>query len=145
MDKKTVYFAHPMAHYDTDFEWECVRIIHQMLNTSEEQTPNIEIMNPNRKWLSSLYLNRKNSGDPDPFGIFREIVRGCDIIVGVSFFDGCIGAGVDEECLEGLRNGKKVFLISIKDGMKMFVPYHQAKGKVLTREETRQRKIDKVM
>jgi hypothetical protein len=139
MNKKSIYFAHPMSHYDTDFEWECIDVIFTMLNPTGTEGL-ISVMNPNQKWLSDLYKARKKSGDQDPFEIFREIARACDIIVGVTFMDGQIGAGVAEECRVGQESGKEVYLIFMHEGRKLLMPFlGLANYKVLTIEETRDR------
>ncbi len=142
VDEKSVYFSHPMAHYNSDLEWECIEIIIGMLTpVGEDPTEGmISIMNPNQRWLSRLYLARKNAGDEDPFEIFREIARSCDIVVGVSFLDGCIGAGVAEECETALEDGKDVYLIFFNEGRKLFLPLSSLDPyEVLSREDTRSR------
>lgn len=139
---KSVYFAHPKAHYDTDFEIECIEVILHMLipigsNILEKK---IEIFNPNQKILSKMYKERKDSGDSDPFELFREIARAADIVVGVTFFDGSIGAGVAEELIECLNNGKEAYLIFVDNGTKMFIPFiNQNHYNILSIKETRER------
>lgn len=148
IDRKTVYFAHPLSHYDTDFEWECIETIIQMLTpVTEDPTEGyINIMNPNQQWLHNLYVARRESDDDNPFEIFREIAISCDIIVGVTFFDGAIGAGVYEEMRVCSANNKDVYLIFIDDGRKLFIPIiNMSNYKVLSIEETHQRKVDGVM
>jgi hypothetical protein len=114
---RKVYFAHPLVHYDEEIETECIFSILTMLGED------IEIFNPNQSWLSDLYKARKKAGDEDPFEIFREIARVHDIIVGSTFLDGIIGAGVAEELMEGIRNGKDCYLIYIHKGVKLFLPF----------------------
>jgi hypothetical protein len=139
---KVVYYAHPLSHYDTDFEWECVEtILHMLTPIGEDPTEGyIHIMNPNQRWLSNLYKNRTNG--TDPFEIFREIVRSCNAIVGVTFFDGTLGSGVAEEMREGLRNGIPVYVIFIDDGKKLFMPVSDIAMpgyRILSRVETRKK------
>ena len=122
---KTVYFAHPKAHYDTEFEMECIEIIVNMLTSigSNPLYPHIEIFNPNQKIIGNVYKARKESGDRDPFEFFREIARAADIVVGVTFFDGSIGAGVAEELDEASKNGKDCYLIYVDNQTKVFIPF----------------------
>ena len=121
---KVVYFAHPVIHYNTEFEWECIETIVTMLTPIGEdpREGNIQIMNPNQQWLQNLYQNRKADNHEDPFGIFHEISKSCDIIVGCTFFDGVIGAGIAGEMKIGLENGKDVYLIFIQNNKKLFFP-----------------------
>jgi len=135
-DIKTIYFSHPKVHYNEDIEMDCIVIIGIMIDADED----IEIMNPNQKWLSDLYMERKKAGDKNPFEIFREIARSCDIIVGVTYTDGVIGAGVHEELEEGLKAGKDVYLIYMNKYIKLFLPYaSQNIYKVLSIAETSKR------
>jgi len=131
---KTVYFAHPKVHYDEDIEIECIISIVSMLG--EE----IDIFNPNQKWLGDVYMARKEAGDENAFEIFREIARAHDIIVGATFMDGIIGAGVAEELVEGVKNGKDCYLIYINKGIKLFLPFSTLNHyTVLNIEQTRKR------
>jgi hypothetical protein len=146
MMKKTVYFAHPKVHYDTDFEIECIEIIVNMLVPigADLLKPSIEIFNPNNQILSNMYRARKDAGDPDPFEVFREIARAADFVVGVTFFDGSIGAGVAEELTEALNNGKETYLIYVNNvnKTKMFIPFiNQSHYVVHSIEETRARTL----
>jgi hypothetical protein len=114
---RSVYFAHPLVHYDEEIETECIFAIVSMLGED------IAIFNPNQKWLSDLYKARKAANHKDPFGIFREIAKAHDIIVGATFMDGIIGAGVATELKEGVENNKDCYLIYINKGVKMFLPF----------------------
>ena len=152
-EEKTVYFAHPISHYNTEFEWECIETIYNMLMPigADPTDGLISVMNPNQKWLSDLYQNRRSKdglADTDAFEIFREVARSCDMIVGVSFFDGALGTGVAEEMREGLRNDKEVYLLLIHDSKKLFFPVSDIAMpgyKILSRKQTRLRKTNGVM
>lgn len=145
---KSVYFAHPLTHYNTNIEYDCIEIMFYMLVPVGENLEEymMEIMNPNQEWLARLYESRKKLGDGNAFEIFKEIVRSCDIVVGSSCLDGSISAGVAEEMNEGLKCGKEVFLILFDKGRKMFLPY-MGSGiyNVLSIEETRNRIKEGVM
>ena len=139
---KVVYFAHPIVHYDTDFEWECINVILTMLTPIDEDPSHgyIHIMNPNQRWLGNLYKQRRDAGHKDPFDIFRQIAKACDITVGCTFFDGVLGAGVAEECKTAQENGRECYLIFVHDDKKLFMPFSGLAGyKVLSRDETRER------
>lgn len=112
MKMKYVYFAHPLTHYYTELELKCERRIRDYIN-------NAKVVNPNQKWISNIYLNRKANGCSDPFAIFKEMVDACDIVVGVTFMDGILGAGVHTECMRGYATGKKVFILK-PDTLKFF-------------------------
>jgi len=145
---KVVYFAHPMSHYDTDFEWECIdTIIHMLTPIGEDPTEGfIHIMNPNQKWLSTLYKRRLHAGDEDPFEIFREIATSCSMIVGVSFMNGDIGAGVAEEIKSCIEVGIPAYLIFLHAGQKLFMPVTNIdEYRILSRKDTRDRKEKGVM
>jgi hypothetical protein len=142
--KKAVYYSHPRTHYDTDLEWECINLIITALTPIGHDNSDgyIDVMNPNQKWLSKLYQKRKESGDNDPFEIFREIVRSCDIIVGTTFKDGTIGAGVAEECKVAQENKIDCYLIYLDYGKKLFMPFIGTEDYYIrtiedTREKTR--------
>lgn len=147
IDRKTVYFAHPITHYNTDFEWECMDVILNMLTPVGEDITegHVVITNPNQKWISDLYKSRKELGHPNPFGFFEEMAEAHDIIVGCTFFDGSVGSGVAKEMKTGLEKGKDVFMIFVCDGIKLFLPVSNMDlHKVLSLEETRE-KIKKGM
>ena len=144
MITKTVYFAHPKAHYDTDFEIECIDVIINMLVPigANPMEGHIEIFNPNQKIMGDVYKARKLAGDTNPFEFFREFARAADIVVGVTFFDGSIGAGVDEELTEAFNNGKETYLIYVSNGTKVFIPFiSRTHYNILSIEETRARTI----
>lgn len=144
METKTVYFAHPKLHYDTEFEMDCIEIIINMLIPVNDHIieESIEIFNPNQKILSDMYKARKEAGDADPFALFREIAGAADIVVGVTFFDGSIGAGVSEELTEAVKKGKEAFLIYVSNGIKAFIPFLDIGNyTVLSIEETRKRTV----
>lgn len=137
---RTAYFAHPISHYDDDIEWECIETIITMLTPVGKDVTEgwIHIMNPNQRWLSNLYERRLREMDEDPFDIFRQIAISCDVIVGVSFMDGSIGAGVAEEIKTCLLEGIPAYLIYINNGIKLFLPVSNIDNfKILSREETR--------
>lgn len=147
--EEVVYFAHPVVHYNTSIEYDCIDFIYQsfkptMMEEDDEYT--LHVMNPNQPWLQNLYNNRKKSNHPDPFEIFQEIARSCDIIVGTTFLDGILGAGVANEMEEGLKNRKKVYLIMFDNGTKLFLPY-MGSGiyTVLSIEETRKRNKEGIL
>ena len=144
MNYDVVYFAHPLTHYDNDFEWECINTILTMLTpVCEDPTEGkIHIMNPNQKWLRNLYVSRRDNGHDNPFDIFRQIAKQCDTIVGVSFFDGSIGAGVSEEMNTCIKEGIPAYLIFINNGIKLFMPITSLNNfRVLSIVETREKTV----
>lgn len=145
---KTVYFAHPVSHYDMDLERECIDVIYTMLSDCKNENSflnrtlvDVEIFNPNQQWLQNLYKNRKRKGHKDPFSIFTEIANACDITVGVAFIDGTVGAGVAKEVDSAVQKGKDVYMIYFEpDGRKLFSKFEDIKNfRVLSIEETREK------
>lgn len=146
---KTIYFAHPVTHYNKNIEIECIHIITTMLMPLEYADevddfdsigPEFEIMNPNQQWLQNVYQNRKKENHPDPFNIFREIASACDITVGCTFYDGILGAGVANEMKTALEDGKDVYLIFLDNGRKLFLPITSLDNfRILSIEETREK------
>ena len=136
MDAKIiVYFAHALSHYNTDFEKECESAIRRRF-------PDADIFNPNQQIVQNLYENRKNSGHENPFGIFDEIVKACDYVVGVSFHDGVLGAGVGKECMIGYKHCDDVLTLNHNFNFDYFFP---DSIKILSINETRQRIRDGVI
>jgi hypothetical protein len=129
MEKKLVYFAHPLTHYNTEMELKCERRIRDNFNY-------VEIFNPNQKWLQRVYNNRKKNGHKKPFDIFEELSEACDITVGVTFIDGVLGAGVAKECTRAYTTGKEVFIL-FPSTMEMIG--FNARLPSLSIEETRER------
>lgn len=138
-----VYFAHTLSHYDTELEWECIETIMNMLMPiGKEPTMNsgITLMNPNQKWLHTLYMNKKKYNEVDPFSIFIDIALACDIVVGSTFLDGSIGAGVAKEMEAAIKNDMPTYILYLADGVKMFMPCLDIDNyQVLSRKETRRR------
>lgn len=142
MEKKLVYYAHPMSHYDTDLEKDCIEIIWEMLGGGyDDEEVEIELFNPNQLMVDRHISRIIEEGNKEYFDFFRELVKSCDIVVAVTFKDGMIGSGVADEAMTGLKYGKKVFLLTFDDdGNKMFFLIDDIEeGCVLSREETRER------
>jgi hypothetical protein len=55
------------------------------------------ILDPNDEMLQKVYNNLKAMGNDDCFLIFKLIAQSCDHMIGASFTDGCLGAGVYHE------------------------------------------------
>jgi hypothetical protein len=142
MEKRLVYFAHPMSHYDKEIEFDCLEFIWCALGENDlHRKVEIEIFNPNQLFVQRHVERLREEGE-EYFDFFREIVKSCDIVVMTSFLDGKIGAGVAEEGTVGAKYGKKVFLLYFdEDGNKMFesVDPIDLDEITLTIEETRER------
>jgi hypothetical protein len=96
--KQYVYFAHPIAHYGTAHEAEC-------LDTIRKAFPSKEVINP-----GDLSIH----GEPAKIlgmRYFFELVRRSSVVVGASFRDGSWGTGTYAELMEGFRDGKDVYRI----------------------------------
>lgn len=143
LNQTCVYYAHPIVHYNTELEWECIETIMNMLMPiGKEPTikDGLTLMNPNQKWLGTMYRNRKKNNVEDPFAIFTEVVLACDIVVGATFLDGSIGAGVATEMKVAIENGIPTYILYLADGIKMFMPCIDINNyKVLSIEETRKK------
>lgn len=144
---KTLYFAHPMSHYNEDIEYECMELImHSFMPklTPDDTEGDIYLFNPNDPVLDKLYNNRFENNHEDPFSIFKEIVAACDYAVGVCYTDGAIGCGVAAELQVHIDAGKTVYLIffdpEFNDRKKFIMPVSSLENfRVLNRDETRQR------
>lgn len=139
MNKKLIYFAHPLTHYNKRIEKICEEKI-RIEGETHFGTDKIEVFNPNQEWLSRVYTTRKEAKHKDPFGIFEEITSVCDGTVGVTFGDEKIGAGVFKECMKSYNIGKPTYLLM--GASKFFVRFDPVNhhGKLaLSIEETRER------
>jgi hypothetical protein len=137
---KDVYIAHPKVHYNTDLEMKSIAIIAHMLSLNGLELQQLRIFNPNQAWLSKIYQERKANGDPDPFEIFREVARSCNIVVGITYLDGIIGAGVGEELNTAIKNGQEVYLLYLNESNVMFSPIKSLEEYgILSISETRKR------
>jgi hypothetical protein len=135
---KLVYFAHPVTHYGKDIEIECEKTIREEMKLHLESE--IEIFNPNQVWLDRLYKNRKLTRHPNPFEIFTEIVGVCDVVVGVTFTDGKIGAGVYKEMVSSDSNyGYPTYVLPADSKFVFEFNEKQISHLALTIEETRER------
>jgi len=134
MENKIVYYAHPITHYNTEHEIKCEKSIREKFN-------NVEIFNPNMKWLNRVYQNRKDEGHEKPFGIFQEIAKVADIVVGCTFEDGKLGSGVFGECVSAYSEGKEVYIMFYDMTLCLFSPMIES----LTIEETKERTNRKEM
>ena len=135
MEKKLVYFAHPVTHYNTKCENDCIREI--LIEAPNFIGKDIELFNPNQIWLDRIYTKRKNNRHEDPFGIFTEITSICDGCIGVTFIDGKMGAGVFRECMKSYQEMKPTYIMNLKEGFKIvsFSPSWES----LSINETRER------
>jgi hypothetical protein len=98
-ERTKVYFAHPMSHYNSSLEKDCLRVIQEML-------PNVEIVNPNRPEYQDGYLKEGS------FNYFLRIVQSCDAIAFVPYEDGEVGAGVFNELMTMLNKGGKIYQVT---------------------------------
>ena len=130
LNMKLVYFAHPITHYNKVIEQRCLEIIEKEFDGED-----FEIFNPNVTWLDRIYSKRKDDKHSNPFEIFTEIVAICDVVVGVSFMDGEIGAGVFKELQKAYDNDKETYIILGDMKMYPFSPGYEG----LTVAETKER------
>ena len=142
MDKKLVYFAHPLTHYGTKFEQSCEQTI---VGEFKLMGKDIIVFNPNQVWLDRLYTARKRDKVDDAFAIFEEITSVCDITVGATFHDGMLGAGVFKELKKSVQCGCPTYLLYGKEKTLMPFDLDVHKRMALTIEETRERIKEKVL
>jgi hypothetical protein len=90
-----IYFAHPVAHYNTDMETMCLRSI-------REAFPDAHIINPNGEGHTIAY---KQYG----MNYFKGIVSNCDAVAYAPFSDGEVGMGVFTEIMTMVDMNGKIF------------------------------------
>ena len=84
MNKKRIYFAHPINTYNTILEtWYFNKIFKPFLNE-------IEVINPNTEECQTGYAK---------YGMeyFKDLVQSCDSVYVLPFEDNSIGAGIHKE------------------------------------------------
>lgn len=142
---KIVYFAHPVTHYGEYEEERALNLIMESFGAFSDGEE-IEIFNPNQEWLQRLYNNRKKNNHPDRFSIFVEIVDACDIVVGSSYRDDMIGAGVAKELKKAYNNGNPTYIIMWEDciTIQKFI-FEEFSDSILTIEETRERIKERII
>lgn len=125
MTKLKLYFAHPMAHYDTSFEKECLKAIKKRYGRE------YEIINPNCDFHQKCC---------EHFGFehFVNFVKNCDAVVAVPYLDGKWGTGVWQEVLTA-ASSKKVYVgLKFQDTLEFF-NFNIYKVAPLSISETRER------
>lgn len=93
-----IYFAHPVSHYNTDYESACIRILQQVW-------PEAEILNPN----SDLHTENYRKGG---MNYFKALVSECDMLAFSTFNDGEVGMGVFTEIMAMCDKNGRVFQVS---------------------------------
>jgi hypothetical protein len=81
-----IYFAHPMAHYNSAYEAECMAEIGRKF-------PGVEIVNPNHWTYQESYEKAGGKG----MEFWNALAESCDMLVAVPFRDGEHGSGVWKE------------------------------------------------
>lgn len=107
---KRIYFAHPVNVYDTELEW-------QMLKVIQEAFPDVAIENPNQshhqigyaEWKKRLEGDKTKQGGMSYY--YDVVLPECDSCVGMPFLDGKFGAGVAGEMKFFLNKNQSVFYI----------------------------------
>lgn len=129
--KDQIYFAHPVTHYNEPEENTCFFVIKEYFSmvykqmnfahgeTKEQDGRWFQIVNPNQHWIQRRYNDLKeqqandeilDDGYADPFDFFNDLVKACQITVGVPILStGLFGAGVANEMRTSLKNGALVF------------------------------------
>lgn len=89
-----VYFAHPMAYYNTDIE-------RLMLEMIKMKFPYTELVNPSERVHADACKGKMQ--------YFETLVASCPIIVACAYPDGLYGMGVYRELNIGFYNKARLF------------------------------------
>jgi len=91
-----IYFAHPMCEYGTELEKEVIERIKEADIDEIRGVDDIEIVNPSDPKILREFkaFGKKNAMH---MKFFLDLVRTCDVIVGMPFLNGQWGAGVYAE------------------------------------------------
>ena len=95
----TVYFAHPVSDYGTQWEEDAMRAIRAC-----QDFEGWEILNPNRPGFEAGYRERGMQ-------FFIERCDECDAVVAAPFPDGNYGAGVGKEVFSFIMRRRPIYLI----------------------------------
>ena len=133
MDRRKIYFGHPINVYDSDLET-------FLLKKILEGFPEYDIENPNQNKHAEGYTNWKNKCGNGMEYYSQVVLPGCRAGVFLPFRDGAWGAGVFQEAKFLADQGCLVWIITL-DGVIEIADLD--KVKVLTVDETRLRIRDK--
>jgi hypothetical protein len=106
MEKKTMYFGHPVNFYNTPKESELLRII-------KEFFPDFEIENPNQPHHSENYQKWKIEKGKGMLYYFEKVLPRMDAGTFLSFEDGMFGAGVFGEAEWLYKKEKPIYEITV--------------------------------
>lgn len=92
---KVVYFARPKTQYPY-YSMKEDMILNAALY-GQDFPRNYQILDPDDPMLAQAYANLKAIGHPDHFTLFTLLATSADYIIGATFQDGVMGAGVANE------------------------------------------------
>lgn len=132
VNKKIMYFGHPVNTYNTFFEEELVNVI-------QKKFPDWQIENPNQQKHQDGYLDwKKKTGNGMDY-YFKEVLPSVDGGIFLPFADGRFGAGVFGEAQRvwNLKGG--VWTISYLNAISKVKNFSDLQSLALPVDETRQR------
>ena len=130
MQRRKIYFGHPVNSYNTELEKILLSRIGLIF-------PGCDIVNPNSPEHERGYQERKASTGNGMDYFLKEVLPSCHCGVFLPFRDGKLGQGVYKEALQLSESGKSVFEISVKE--EFFTLDLTETSRVLSVEETRAR------
>jgi hypothetical protein len=131
-DEVTIYFAHPINTYNTEYESRAIDII-------KDKFPNSNIINPGEQLHQDSFKEYVSSSPKEYMGFFRDLVNECSVIVYLPFKDGKVGAGVRYEIYHLNKRFDEIYEINPEDFSIRKVNMSYVDDNTLTVDETRQR------
>jgi hypothetical protein len=125
MEKKKVYFAHPICTYNT--------ILEEYFLEYFAKSDDIEIINPNRQ-------EHQEGCKKEGMEYFKALVQSCDCLYSFSFGDASVGAGIAKE-MDWMKEkgGEIIFFPLFADFETMNTETAAEQFNVLSIEETREK------
>jgi hypothetical protein len=131
-DDVTIYFAHPINTYYTEYESQAINII-------KDKFPNSNIINPGEQKYQDMFKEYAKNNPKEYMGFFRDLVNTCSIIAYLPFRDGMVGAGVRYEIYHLSKRFDEIYEITLEDSSIKKVSMEYVDNNTLSIDETRKR------
>jgi hypothetical protein len=131
-EEVTIYFAHPINTYNTEYEIMSIKSI-------KDKFPNSIILNPGEQQYQDGFKDYISNDPKEYMGYFRDLVNTCSVIVYLPFRDMKIGAGVRYEIYHLHQRFNNIYEINPKNFSIRKVNMNHVNTNTLTIDETRRR------
>lgn len=128
----TIYFAHPINTYNTEYEEMAIESI-------KSRFPNSIILNPGEQQYQDGFKDYVNNSPKEYMGYFRDLVNTCSVVVFLPFRDKKIGAGVRYEIYHLHQRFDEIYEIDPEDFSIRKVNMEYVDENTLSIDETRRR------